>query len=124
MYLVKKNSIKSVTIYLTICLVVCAGVLYHSICHSAELDVTVKDGEPWVTASGELKQINMVAVKGVWEEYAIKLDDGEIVILIGEKVGELEDMLGKKITVSGALKPRMRYAGTLRRTIEVREVNK
>jgi len=83
-----------------------------------------KDGEPWVTVSGKLTKINMAAVKEVWEEYAIRLESGEVVILIGEKVGEFkEDMIGKKASISGVLKPRLRYAGNLTRTVELRQIH-
>ena len=88
-----------------------------------DLTVTHKDGEPWVTIEGTLMKVNMTAVKDVWEEYALKLDDGEMVILIGAKASELENKVGTTLSLSGILKPRFRYAGKLVRTVEVREIH-
>lgn len=108
----------------TFCLLLTMIAMCHNVCIAEELDVVVKDGESWVTAKGELVKIDMSPVKGQWEEHALKLKDGEIVILIGEKVGELQDKVGAKLSVSGILKPRMVYAGTPTRTVEVRDFQK
>jgi hypothetical protein len=93
-----------------------------SCAEAKELAVTNKEGEPWVTIEGTLMKVNMTAVKDVWEEYALKLDDGEVVILIGAKVSKLENKVGTALSLSGILKPRFRYAGELVRTVEVREI--
>ncbi|NQU73785.1 MAG: hypothetical protein HQ547_03635 [Candidatus Omnitrophica bacterium] len=89
---------------------------------SAELKLMPKEGQLWAEAKGEFQIINMAAVKGAWEESAIKLDDGEIIILIGEPVKDLAGETGEVISVSGVLKPRMRYQGNLVRVIEVKEI--
>ena len=93
-----------------------------SLCFSAELKLMPKEGQLWAEAKGAFMIINIAAVKGAWEESAIKLDDGEIIILIGEPVKDLTGKEGEIIAVLGALKPRMRYQGNLVRVIEVKEI--
>jgi len=89
---------------------------------AAELKLMPKEGQLWTEAKGEFMIINMAAVKGAWEESAIKLDDGELIVLIGEPVKNLAGKEGENVTVYGALKPRMRYQGNLIRVIEVKEI--
>jgi hypothetical protein len=97
----------------------CAG-----ICVSQDLEITQNEGELWVTVSGQLMKVNMTAIKDVWQEYALRRDDNEMIILIGPKTDELKEMIGKRVSVSGVLRPRLRYGGALTRTVEVREVIK
>jgi len=94
-----------------------------SISFAAELDITPKEGELWTSAEGELMIVNMTAVKGAWEELALEHKDGEVIILIGGGAAELYDKVGKKASVTGVLKPRMRYQGQLVRVIEVKEMS-
>lgn len=118
MCFIKDNVIGRLCLPVTLFLITC------STCFAEDFEVISKDGEPWITLTGKLTKVNMTAIKGVWEEYAIELEDGELIILIGEKVGEFkEDMIGKKTSVSGVLKPGLRYAGNITKTVEVREIN-
>ena len=107
---------------IVVCLLVCGIAMLHGRCAGEELDIVMKDGEPWATVTGTLVKVNMSAVKGAWEEYAIKQKDNEIIILIGEKVSELEEKQGSELSVSGVLKPRMIYAGVPTVTLEIREI--
>lgn len=98
--------------------------MFSALCFANEIELMIKDGEPWATVKGELVKVDMSAIKGVYEEYAVRQKDDELVILIGEKVSELEGKIGNQIVVSGVLKPRLIYAGTPTRTLEIREINK
>ena len=89
---------------------------------AAELDITPREGELWTSAEGKLMIVNMTAVKGAWEELALEHKDGEVIILIGGGAAVLYDKVGKKASVTGVLKPRMRYQGQLVRVIEVKEL--
>ena len=97
--------------------ILCVGIV-----SAAELKITPKAGELWADVKGEVMVVSMAAVKEVWKEFALKLDDGEIIILIGEPTKNLANKTGKTITVSGVLKPRMQYQGKLVRVIEAREL--
>ena len=45
-----------------------------------------------------------------------------MIILIGGGAAELYEKVGKKVSVAGVLKPRMRYQGQLVRVIEIKEM--
>ena len=90
---------------------------------SGEPELTPKEGFLWLTVSGKLDIVDMSAVKGVWQEFALRQDDGEVVILLGEEVEKLMDKVGQEMTVTGILKPRMRYGGKLVRVVEVRSID-
>ena len=107
---------------LKILMLLCIFLLTTSISFSAELIITPKDGQLWTEAKGNITVINMAAVKGTWEELALKLDDGEIIILIGEPTIGLKGKAGEALAISGVLKPRMRYQGNLVRVIEIKEI--
>jgi len=103
---------------LTTCLICCGGD-----CGAEDVDVVMKDGEPYATVEGEMVGIHMSPIEGAPEEYALKLKDGEFVILRGEKMNELQGRTGAHFVVSGVLKQRVNYRGNPTRVIEIREVS-
>lgn len=111
-----KNRVSYIIIILITCLVYCGGS-----CGAEETEVVVKDGEPYTTVEGEMVKIDMSPIKGGSEEYALKLKDGEPVILRGEKMNELQSQVGAHFVISGVLKPRAIYRGYPTRVIEIRE---
>lgn len=111
-----KNRISYIIITLIACLVYCGGS-----CGAEDTEVVMKDGEPYTTVEGEMIKIDMSAIKGGWEEFALKLKDGEPVILRGEKMNELQSKVGAHFVISGVLKPRVIYRGYPTRVIEIRE---
>lgn len=108
--------ISYIIITMVTCLLCCGGK-----CGADEIKVVVKDGEPCTTVEGEMVKIDMSPIKGGWEEYALKLKEGELIILRGEKMNELQKKAGAHFIISGALKPRVIYRGYPTRVIEVRE---
>jgi len=84
----------------------------------------MKDGEAYTTVEGEMVKINMSPIKGGWEEYALKLKGGELIILRGEKMNELQEKAGAHFIISGALKPRVIYRGHPTRVIEIGEFSR
>ncbi len=110
------NRVSYIIIIMITCLICCGGS-----CGADEVKVVIQNGEPYTTVKGEVVKINMSPIKGGWEEYALKLKDGELIILRGEKMNELQSKVGAHFVISGALKPRVIYRGYPTRVIEIRE---
>ena len=56
-----------------------------------------------------------------WEEYALKDEDGNLTILIGNKAELLKDYLGRELVVKGLVKPPLSCKGKKTPTIEIKD---
>lgn len=56
-----------------------------------------------------------------WKELAVRDQEGNVYILIGEKAGKAGKMKGKKVKIEGIAKHKMMYNGKKRSVIEVKK---